>query len=42
MPDTAKVNFFMCQFFHFNDVRKPFQPLDEGVLNRLTHGVCKI
>jgi hypothetical protein len=42
MPDTAKINLFMLQFFNFDDVWKAFQPFDERVLDGLTHGFRKV
>ena len=42
MPNPTKVNFFVLQFLHLNDLSKLFKAFDKGVLNGFAHGLGKV
>jgi hypothetical protein len=41
VPDATKVNFFVLEFFHFDDAGKAVEAFDKRVFDRLTQGVRK-
>jgi hypothetical protein len=41
MPNATKVNFFMLEFFDFDDAGKAVEAFDKRVFDRLTQGLRK-